>query len=434
MLGRVKSWLVKISRSCSQVHPPAAAAAAAAVVKSRALVEAGMNSIWASFWRRLETCGCTQPPNSVRIWSKIAFKIFEMDFWLPALHWSTVIQRMRGCASVGFRSQWPMRTIRELAGAYDNKAAFFLRSVERRSSSLCRQYPSYSTKRAPFLFNTPCTARSGSKYFPPHPSGAGNLRNTSPIFVRGFNATASCDSSSASARLSTRSRGHPLAHHAGADAIHRPSDIPFHTSPWRRKICAVQLNMGQEEFNLLGISASLGTLKLQTRFSIMLLEFDQMRWCSNYTESSRYKHCIHSDPQNYDGPAILFQGQSVQSSLKGRVHIRFGGSISIICSSRQNWTDRTSLQMSIKLQQNKTSQISIMQVSYETSKFHCYLIMTWHVMPFSHVCPEKKTSPPPQWSAPVPTCAACAAHSSKAVAITRPAVAARGQLGGPLAG
>ena len=183
-----------------------------------------------------------------------------MDFWLPKLHRSTAIQRIRGCASNGVCSQWPMRTIRELAGAYDNKVAFFLRSVESRSPSLCRQYPSYSTKRAAsFFFNTPCTARSGSKYFPPHPSGAGNLRNSSPIFVRGFNATASCDSSSASARLSTRSRGHPLAHHTGADAIHRPSDIPFHTSPWGQKIRALQHNMGQEEGNLLGISSSFRT-------------------------------------------------------------------------------------------------------------------------------------------------------------------------------
>ena len=161
VLEELKPLLFKISNSSSLVLLPARRAAVLA--NSRAVVEAGMNSIWASFWRRLETCGCKQQPKSVRIWSKIVFRIFEMDFWLPALHWSTVIQRIRGCASVGFRSQWPMRTIRELAGAYDNKAAFFLRSVESRSSALCRQYPSYSTKRAPFLFNTPCTARSGSK-------------------------------------------------------------------------------------------------------------------------------------------------------------------------------------------------------------------------------------------------------------------------------
>ena len=42
-----------------------------------------------------------------------------------------------------------------------------------------------------------------------------------------------------------------------------------------------------------------------------------------------------------------------------------------------------------------------------------------------HMSTLEWTPPPPsQWSAPVPTCAACAAHSSKAVATTRPAIAA----------
>ena len=62
----------------------------------------------------------------------------------------------------------------------------------------------------------------------------------------------------------------------------------------------MQLNMGQEEFNLLGISAGLGTLNLAVGSSAFIL-----------TPKPRKE-------------------QPVQSSLKGRVHIRFGGSISIV--------------------------------------------------------------------------------------------------------
>ena len=219
-----------------------------------------------------------------------------MDFWLPALHWSTVIQRIRGCASVGFPLPmayadytwtcwgiWQQGCILPEVGrkAFSPHYAANIHHIPQRGLHFS------STLHAPpdLDLNT----------FPPHPSGAG----TSPKQFTNSSSAASTPRPAATA--APLPPGYPPALGATpwpTTQVGTPSIAPVTSLSTRAHVDGrfvhCSSTWARRSSTLLGISSSFRT----EPWSFKLVQYDAFTNCGDVQIiRNLLKHSIVSDPQ-----------------------------------------------------------------------------------------------------------------------------------------